>query len=299
MRVFRSSNKNEKAALNAPREVIFEGEDLSRTFFNMAGMAQGIAEQKTKYNAGSNNSNTLVDRIVQWSGGHAPRLGKTHWSPGSVNLGDFRPEFYSKMPPVLWGAETYSKHRDVVDDLFNKPAGKAGQAQTRTQKQLRTAKVDWGATDRNIRERHIKDKKLAADMISDLANAKTLQGAWGDDFKLKYEDYLIFESVSAGPGATQTNSSTLDDTSVQKSSSGKTKQALGTFGWTPINSGNVPNNGASHTGSLSKSDNPFNVSNPNLKQQAEMLERNPVRARQLIVAARRDPEAFGLTKVAQ
>ncbi|CTQ53112.1 hypothetical protein LP7551_01633 [Roseibium album] len=44
--------------------------------------------------------------------------------------------------------------------------------------------------------------------------------------------------------------------------------------------------------------NPFDPENPNLKQQAEMLERNPARARQLIVAARRDPEMFGYTKVA-
>jgi hypothetical protein len=40
--------------------------------------------------------------------------------------------------------------------------------------------------------------------------------------------------------------------------------------------------------------NPFNVKSPNLNQQAEMLERNPAQARQLIVAARRDPQLFGL-----
>jgi hypothetical protein len=40
--------------------------------------------------------------------------------------------------------------------------------------------------------------------------------------------------------------------------------------------------------------NPFSIRNPKLKQQAEMLERNPIRAKQLILAAKRDPELFGL-----
>lgn len=69
VRMFRSTEKLHRQALQKPRELVFEGEDLARTFFGMAGMAQGIAEQKTKYNALSNNSNTLVDRVVQWSGG--------------------------------------------------------------------------------------------------------------------------------------------------------------------------------------------------------------------------------------
>ncbi|MCV0429411.1 MAG: hypothetical protein K5905_28525 [Roseibium sp.] len=47
--------------------------------------------------------------------------------------------------------------------------------------------------------------------------------------------------------------------------------------------------------SSKKGVNPFDLTNPDLKQQAEMLERNPARARQLIVAARRDPEAFGFS----
>lgn len=40
--------------------------------------------------------------------------------------------------------------------------------------------------------------------------------------------------------------------------------------------------------------NPFDVQKPKLKQQAEMLERNPAGARQMIKAAGRDPELFGL-----
>jgi|GEM_PF-7130702 len=38
--------------------------------------------------------------------------------------------------------------------------------------------------------------------------------------------------------------------------------------------------------------NPFDLNNQKLKQQAEMLERNPLRARQMILAAGRDPELF-------
>ncbi|KZM49031.1 hypothetical protein [Labrenzia sp. OB1] len=117
-KVFKSSAKQHENALLAPREVIFEGEDLSRTFFKMAGMAQGIAEQESKYHADSNNSNTLVDRIVQWSGGRAPDLDEKHWSPGSLEDPEFDPEFFSKLPPILWGKDTYSKHKDVVGQLF-------------------------------------------------------------------------------------------------------------------------------------------------------------------------------------
>ncbi|MEM9632998.1 MAG: hypothetical protein AAGA50_16825 [Pseudomonadota bacterium] len=289
-RVFRSSDENEKAARNAPREIVFEGEDLSRTFFKMAGMAQGMAEQETKYNATSNNSNTLVDRIVQWSGGRAPRLGKRHLSPGSVSSEEFKPEFYSKMPPVLWGAETYSKHKGVVDDLFRKPLGEATQAET----QERAGGVDWIATESSIRKRHLNDKRLAAGIISDLANAKTLRGAWEDDFRDKYGDYLILENTRTDSGATQINNSALDDVSSQKSSSGKIKHSLNARGWTTNNFGNVPNNGASQTVPLSKSANPFNLRNPNLKLQADMIERNPVMAKRMILAEKRDPKLFGL-----
>jgi hypothetical protein len=44
--------------------------------------------------------------------------------------------------------------------------------------------------------------------------------------------------------------------------------------------------------------NPFDLTNPNLKQQAEMLEQNPARAKKMIVLAGRDPEMFGITKAA-
>ncbi|MBG6211937.1 hypothetical protein IWQ49_006635 [Labrenzia sp. EL_126] len=40
--------------------------------------------------------------------------------------------------------------------------------------------------------------------------------------------------------------------------------------------------------------NPFNLRSPDLRQQARILELNPVRARQLIKAAGRDPGLFGL-----
>jgi hypothetical protein len=46
---------------------------------------------------------------------------------------------------------------------------------------------------------------------------------------------------------------------------------------------------------LSDSANPFSITKPRLKQQAEMLERNPVMAKRMILAADRDPKLFGLT----
>ncbi|MFC6657272.1 hypothetical protein ACFQEX_18290 [Roseibium salinum] len=113
VRVFRSSPKNEEAALKVQREVVFEGPDLSRKFFKMVGMAQGIAEQNTKYNAGSNNSNTLVDRIVQWSGGNAPRLGEKYVSPGSVNASEFKPELFSKMPDPVGKGDLFQSQGRV------------------------------------------------------------------------------------------------------------------------------------------------------------------------------------------
>lgn len=41
--------------------------------------------------------------------------------------------------------------------------------------------------------------------------------------------------------------------------------------------------------------NPFDLNRPQLKQQADMLERNPLRARQMILATGRDPKMFGLS----
>lgn len=41
--------------------------------------------------------------------------------------------------------------------------------------------------------------------------------------------------------------------------------------------------------------NPFDKNSINLKQQAELLERNPFTARRMILAAGRDPELFGLS----
>jgi len=41
--------------------------------------------------------------------------------------------------------------------------------------------------------------------------------------------------------------------------------------------------------------NPFDLGRPDLQLQAEMLDRNPMRARQMILAAGRDPELFGFS----
>jgi hypothetical protein len=43
-----------------------------------------------------------------------------------------------------------------------------------------------------------------------------------------------------------------------------------------------------------RSSNPFSTSNPDLRQQAMLLEKNPSRARKLIIGANRDPEMFKL-----
>ncbi|MES0811318.1 hypothetical protein ABLO27_17665 [Roseibium sp. SCPC15] len=45
---------------------------------------------------------------------------------------------------------------------------------------------------------------------------------------------------------------------------------------------------------VSPNANPFNLEKPDLKQQAEMIERNPVMARRMILAEGRDPKLFGL-----
>jgi len=39
--------------------------------------------------------------------------------------------------------------------------------------------------------------------------------------------------------------------------------------------------------------NPFDLNKPKLKQQSELIERNPMRAREMILAAGRDPKLFG------
>ncbi len=39
---------------------------------------------------------------------------------------------------------------------------------------------------------------------------------------------------------------------------------------------------------------PFENGNPDLRQQSDLLENSPLRARQMIVAAGRDPRLFGL-----
>jgi hypothetical protein len=128
VKVFKSSLERRKEALKLPMEVILEGKDLSREFFQMVGMAQGIAELETDYDKYSNNSNTLVDRIIQWSGGKPPRLDSRYVSPGSVADGEFKPEFFSRLPPVYWGAKTYEKHGDIVEELFGSQAGRGSSA---------------------------------------------------------------------------------------------------------------------------------------------------------------------------
>ncbi|MES0811305.1 hypothetical protein ABLO27_17600 [Roseibium sp. SCPC15] len=58
------------------------------------------------------------------------------------------------------------------------------------------------------------------------------------------------------------------------------------------------NNRVRHRRSIKEDVNPFDLTNPNLKQQAEMLEQNPAQAKQMIVAAGRDPGMFGFAKAA-
>ncbi|MTI44904.1 hypothetical protein JM93_03508 [Roseibium hamelinense] len=117
MRVFETTSRTQISS-DVQRETVFEGEDLKVVFYKMVGMAQGIAEENTTYNAATNNSNTLVDRIVQWSGGEAPKLDGELMSPGSVSDDEYNPDFYSKLPPPLWGDELYSKHSDITHALF-------------------------------------------------------------------------------------------------------------------------------------------------------------------------------------
>lgn len=92
----------EKADKGTQRETVFEGQDLSAAFFKMAGMAQGIAEQKTPYKFLSNNSNTLVDDIVKWSGGRAPysrALMVLHLAEG-ICSGQFKVQQRNRMTPI-------------------------------------------------------------------------------------------------------------------------------------------------------------------------------------------------------
>ncbi|WP_298986374.1 hypothetical protein [uncultured Roseibium sp.] len=56
----------------------------------------------------------------------------------------------------------------------------------------------------------------------------------------------------------------------------------------------TPNDGVWHGVRSNGPGNPFSIQKPKLKQQAEMLEQNPAGARQMILAAGRDPELFGL-----
>lgn len=46
---------------------------------------------------------------------------------------------------------------------------------------------------------------------------------------------------------------------------------------------------------VERADNPFSLKKPKLEQQSELLERNPVTAKRMILAAGRDPELFGLS----
>jgi len=52
--------------------------------------------------------------------------------------------------------------------------------------------------------------------------------------------------------------------------------------------------GLSGFGAGGEGGNPFETGNPDLRQQSDLLENSPLRARQMIVAAGRDPRLFGL-----
>jgi hypothetical protein len=67
--------------------------------------------------------------------------------------------------------------------------------------------------------------------------------------------------------------------------------------WT-LHKSSLDQDRSSNQSSFSGVANPFSIRSSNLKRQAEMLERDPGRARQMIVLAGRDPEMFGFRKAA-
>lgn len=252
-------------------------------FFKMAGMAQGIAELKTKYNALSNNSNTLVDRVVQWSGGRAPQLGKTYLSPGSIEAAEFKPEFYSKLPPILWGKQTYSKHKDVVDGLFGArvSSGKARQMQGKLPyvetKTRQSDKRDTGnALNELLSDPQSSAKELHAphagpDMLSNTPLSKNSGIPLSGKRLIPGAKPILTHSLA--PRRADKDMEQSPDPSFSRKLKGK---EAGPGGDTQIRG------------------NPFSLENPDLKQQSELLEQNPIRARRMILEAGRDPELFGL-----
>ena len=124
VRVFQTTDTT-KIEDDVPIESIFEGKDLRVKFFDMIGIAQGIAEKEMPYGIFGPNSNTLVDTTVWLAGGPAPTLDDTLMTPGNLPDEVFNPGFYSKLAPPLWGEETYRRHGDVLDALFGTAANRS------------------------------------------------------------------------------------------------------------------------------------------------------------------------------
>jgi hypothetical protein len=242
-------------------ETIFQGEDLSAKFFTMVGMAQGISEEKTEYNAESNNSNTLVDRIVQWSGGRAPGLDDEIWSPGSVPDEQFRPAYYKKLPPVLWGKDTYQRHSDVVRDLFGEidiASSAKRQVISNNGAQGASPGTKSGATGNGL-------------ALEPGANLEELRkkGEWSGESDLNGPEGKVFD-VPIRRKRT-----------LHAPSTPRTRYAR-SGGRTGMDKG------------AERGRNPFSLKNPDLRRQAEIVEGDPQLARMLIKEAKRRPELFNL-----
>ncbi|TQV79037.1 Hint domain-containing protein [Denitrobaculum tricleocarpae] len=115
---FETTNST-KIGDDVQRELVFEGDDLRGKFVQLVGMAQGIAEQNTKYDLLNNNSNTLADTILKWIGAKAPQLDNYLAAPGSVPDSEFNPQLFENLPPPLWGEELYDEFREVFEKLFD------------------------------------------------------------------------------------------------------------------------------------------------------------------------------------
>lgn len=183
------------------------------------------------------------------------------------------------MPPVLWGKEIYTKHRDVVDGLFKNSGAKtadAGRRQTQhgSHIQLGTEKPKDGGFVTLTRPDSVKAFSAPRSNIDLLE--KTQQGA-GSDLPLADTPLL--------PGAKDILSPSFS--TLRKDEKRNREPALA-----PEQPANRKGAAAGTRKSITA--NPFSLEYPQLHQQAELLEHNPIRARQLILAAGRDPGLFRL-----
>jgi hypothetical protein len=242
-------------------ETIFQAEDLSAKFFTMVGMAQGISEEKTKYNAESNNSNTLVDRVIQWSGGSAPGLDDEMWSPGSVPDEQFNPTYYMKLGPVLWGKDTYQRHSDVVQELF----GDKGTPSSAKQHATSNNSALGARAGTKSGEAGSGQALKPGASLEELGK----KGEWSGESDLNGPEGKVFEVLKR-----------RKRTQYAPSVSSRRYVRSG------VDAGK--GRGAEHGG------NPFSLKNPDLRRQAEIVEGDPQLARMLIKEAKRRPELFNL-----